>query len=319
MIFFLYIVLVFLVLRFSVTLFNFVSNPKMGNYGRSFTDKVLIIIKVKQNEREAEKLLASIAAQEYKNYELLFQTIDGPDVIDNVNADFFLFLEANTLLNKGFINSLIYRSRVFKLALLSIIPTPKISGFLANCIYPLNDFIVLNLFPLRLVRLINHPVFTMANEGCMFFEAKVYRSYEWNYNVKDPGLSALEVMKAVKQEQLKADVLLGNKLIYQEAPKMDVAFFSKRLMANFSNQPLIALGYLILLIAGPIAMALTLAPVFLMLPYSLIFLSRMMIAYLSAQQPFPNIFYHPLQMISLTYLLLIDCWNRFYAVLKPKK
>ncbi|WP_316842088.1 hypothetical protein [Pedobacter gandavensis] len=319
MIFFLYIVLVFLVLRFSVTLFNFVSNPKMGNYGRSFTDKVMIIIKVRQSEQEAEKLIASIKSQDYKNYEILIQSSDGPDVAENAKGAYFLFLEANTLIEKGFINSLIYRTSVFKLALLNIIPTPRTSGFIANCIYPLSDFVLLNLFPIRLVRLINHPAFAMANGACLFFDADIYRRYEWNHTFIDPGLAALEMLKSVKQEKLNADLLLGNKLIYQEEKELDIALLSRRLMLNFSNQPIIALGYLALVIAGPIVMAINLAPVFLLLPYGLIFLSRMMIAYLSVQPPFPNILYHPLQMISLTYLLLHSCWNRCITVLKSKK
>lgn len=319
MIFFLYIVLVFLVLRFSVTLFNFLSNPKMGNYGRSFTDRVLIIIKVREAQEEAENLIASIAAQDYKNYEVLIQPIGSPDVTANANGAYFLFLDANTVLGKGFINSLIYRTTVFKLALLSVIPTPRISGFIANCLYPLTDFLVLNLFPLRLVRLLSHPAFSMANGACLFFDAEIYRQYEWDDRLKDSNLAALEMVKTVKQERLNAEILLGNKMIYLAETKLDVAGFSKRLMLNFSNQPIVALAYLVLVIAGPIVMALTLAPVFLLLPYGLIFLSRLMIAYLSAQKPFPSILYHPLQMIGLTYLLISNTWIRFSAVLKPKK
>lgn len=319
MIFYLYIVLVFLVLRFSVTLFNFVSNPKMGNYGRSFTDKVLIIIKVKKSEKEAERLIASISSQDYQNYEVLIQSVDGPDVAKTAKGGYFLFLEANTTIEKGLINSLVYRTTVFKLALLSVIPTPRISGFLANCIYPLNDFVLLNLFPLRLVRLINHPAFAMANGACLFFDAEVYRQYEWNDTFKDPNQTALDMVRSVKQEKLKADLLLGNRLIYQEEQELDIAGFSKRLMLNFSNQPLVALGYLVLVIAGPVMMALTLAPAFLLLPFGLIFLSRMMIAYLSAQKPFPNILYHPLQMISLAYLLLKHSWSSILGLVKPKK
>ncbi|WP_316746636.1 hypothetical protein [Pedobacter gandavensis] len=319
MIFFLYIVLVFLVLRFSVTLFNFLSNPKMGNYGRSFTGKVVIVVNVLQEKQEAEKLMASIAAQDYQNYEVLIQSADGPDVAAKAKGNYLLFLEANTILEKGFIKSLVYRSTVFNLAMLSVIPTPKISGFLARCIYPLSDFVLLNLFPLRLVRLINHPAFAMANGACLFFDAAVYQRYEWDHRGKDATEAAIEMMKALKQEKLKTDLLLGNKLIYQEASTLDLPVFAKRLMLNFSNQPIVGLGYLALVIAGPIVMLLNLAPVFLVLPFGLIFLSRMMIAYLSAQKPFPYILYHPFQMISLTWLLLNHCWNRFLTVLKPKK
>lgn len=321
MIIFLYIVLVFLVLRFSVTLFNFVSNPKMGYYGRTFADKVVIIIKVKKGAREAEELITSIAAQDYQNYEILIQPAHGPDVSSAAKGTYFLFLDANTVLDKGFINSLICRSTVFKLAVLSVIPTPNITGFVANCIYPLSDFVLLNLFPLRLVRLINLPVFAMANGACLFFDAAVYRQHSWSFGAKNSSLTALEIVRNVKQQKLKADLLLGNRLIYvnESENKIDFSLFSRRLMLNFSNQHIVALVYLLLVVGGPIMMLLSLAPVFLVLPFGLIFLSRMMTAYLSAQKPFPGILYHPLQMLSLTYLLLNSCWRQFSSVLNRKK
>jgi hypothetical protein len=115
MIIFIYTVLVFLVLRFSVTLFNFLSNPKMGNYGRKFTDPVSLIIKVEKEASEADELLASIAAQDYKHLQVIIQNAATPFSIKDATGDYFLFLEANTVLKNGFIHSLIYRTKIFNL------------------------------------------------------------------------------------------------------------------------------------------------------------------------------------------------------------
>lgn len=321
MIIFIYTVLVFLVLRFSVTLFNFLSNPKMGNYGRKFTDPVSLIIKVEKEKLEADELLASIAAQDYKHLQIIIQYGATPFSVEEATGDYLLFLEANTLLRNGFIHSLIYRTKVFNLALLSVIPTQRNTGLLANCVYPLTDFVLLNLFPLRLVRLVNHPVFAMANESCLFFDAAVYRRFKWEERVKRSVSRAAEIVKMVKQEGLKADVLLGNRLIFfgerQSAP--DFLLFSGRLMLNFNNNILAGVLYLILVIAGPIVMAVELEPALLVLPFGLIFLSRVMTSFLSAQHPVPNILLHPLQMLALVLLLFSNIWNRVFSGLGDKK
>lgn len=321
MIIFIYTVLVFLVLRFSVTLFNFLSNPKMGNYGRKFTDPVSLIIKVEKDKSEADELLASIAAQDYKHLQIIVQYGATPFSIKDATGDYFLFLEANTVLKNGFIHSLIYRTKIFNLALLSVIPTQKNVGLLASCVYPLSDFVLLNLFPLRLVRLVNHPVFATANESCLFFDARVYRQFKWDERVKRSISRAVEIVKMVKQEGLKADVLLGNRLIYFGERQLTSGFplFSRRLMLNFSNNVLVAVLYLILVIAGPIVMVIELEPAFLVLPFGLIFLSRVMTSFSSAQHPVPNILLHPLQMLALVLLLLSNLWNRVFSGLGDKK
>lgn len=324
MIVFLYIVLVFLVLRFSVTLFNFMSNPKLGNYKRKFTDKVSIIIRVNEHREEAKVLLDSIADQDYENIEILVEYPgSGEKSVAKANGDYFLFLDPDTLLKDGFIHSLVYRTKIFNLALLSIVPTRQMSGFLAFCTYPIGDFVLLNLFPLRLVRLINQPAFAAADEACLFFEARIYRKYEWHQQLKGLGSPAMEIVRLVKQEQLKAELLLGNRLIYikEKAVKTHLVLFSKNLMQNFGHYPMVALIYLVLLIGGPIAMMVEFEfePAFFVLPFGLIFLSRVMTSFLASQDPVKNILLHPLQMLTLTILVLSNTWNRIWSAVRHKK
>lgn len=317
MIVFIYTVLVFLVLRFSVTLFNFLSNPKIGNYGRRFTDPVSIIIKVEKEQEEADELLASIDAQDYTNLQIIIQSVDTPCSMDEVTGDYFLFLDANTNLKNGFIHSLVYRMKVFNLALMSVIPTQKNTGFLANCVFPLSDFMLLNLFPLRLVRLVNHSIFATVNESCMFFDAEMYRQFKWHKKTTRP----LEIVRMIKQERLKADVLLGNKLICIEERQSESDFylFGKRLMMNFNSHALVAFLYLVLVIGGPVVMVIELEPVFLVLPFGLIFLSRIMTSFLSAQKAVLNIILHPFQMLALFLLLIGQVWNKMFSLVTEKK
>lgn len=326
MITFIYTVLVFLVLRFSVTLFNFLSNPKLGHYGRRFTDKVSILVKTNGSEARLNALMDSIKQQDYENIEVII--VKDNASINEATGRYFLFLEENTQISKGFIHSLVYRTKVFNLALLSIVPTQINTGFRANCIYPLSDFLLLNFFPLRLVRLVNHPVFAAASESCLFFDAALYRQHNWHMQLKGTASEAIELVRLVKQEQLKADVLLGNRLIFvaqgpekPELPLSDVLvkqnaanlkLFSRRLLLSFNNYLIVALIYSVLVIAGPVVMLVYFEPAFSILPLGLIFLTRIMISFLSAQNPVKQLALHPLQMLVFLYLVLNSIWQKVF-------
>ncbi|EDM35612.1 glycosyl transferase [Pedobacter sp. BAL39] len=313
---FIYAVLVFLTLRFSVTLFNFISNPKLGDYRRKFSEKVTIVIRI-HPDQEAVQLLDSISKQDYEHLEVVMSD-ELPDVSD---SSYVLVLDPNTSIQNGLINSLVYRARIFNLSMLSIIPTQQNKGFLPDCLFPVADFVLLNLFPLRAVRLINHPIFSAAHESCLFFEAGVYRKLKLHQQVTDSAIAVTDVVKALKQEQLKVDVLLGNRLvnIQHRADAAEFGLFSKRLMLSFSNYAFVALIYVLLVVAGPALLLLRFAPVFYILPFGLIFLSRIMISFMTAQNPVLSLILHPLQMIGLTFTVLSAFFKGLFTAGRQKK
>lgn len=321
-----YIILTFLVLRFSVTLFNFLSNPKLGNHGRRFTDKVVIIIDATKDTGSLLNLLNAIKNQDYQQIEVIIEMLspakagadiaafctederfklrkkDTADPAEETEGDYILFLDVNNIIHKGLINSMIYRTKVFNLALLSIIPTQSFSGFKNYCLIPLNNFVLLNLTPLRLVRLLPSPVFSAGSNQCMFFDAALYRKYGWEQRFKGRLPDALEVIKTVKQEGFKVETLLGNRLIYTIIPEHIDGFFQKTgqlLLRKFGNNIPAALLYLLLVVAGPIFILANNEYDLLVLPVGLIFMSRIMISFLSGQNPLWNVLMHPVQMVML--------------------
>ncbi|RAJ28795.1 glycosyltransferase family A protein [Pedobacter cryoconitis] len=326
-----YIILIFLVLRFSVTVFNFLSNPKLGIYGRHFDDKVSILIEATPDTAVLLELLNTIKAQDYYDIEVIIQRHENADqsaalasfcaadrrfnfrkqktgaVEDEATGDYFLFLGTHTIICDGLINSLIYRTKVFNLTLLNIIPTQSISGFFNYCLLPLHNFVLLNLIPLRLIRLFSSPAFSAGTNQCMFFDAAIYKKYEWHRRMKGEIPEALEIVKAVKQEKLKAETLVGNQLIYSYVSENQNDLIHKtgqRLLRNFGNNSLVALLYLLLLIGGPLYILADYDYRLLILPVGLIFLSRIMISFLSGQNALWNVLLHPIQMIFLVISLL---------------
>jgi len=336
---FIYVILIFLVLRFSVTVFNFLSNPKLGIYGRHFSDQVSVLLEATPDKQSLMTLLKSIQDQDYQHLEVIIQLYkesgESDELIrfcaddtrfrlrkqksgsaeDEANGAYFLFLGTHTLLRKGLINSLIYRTKVFNLTLLNIIPTQHISGFFNYCLLPLGNFVLLNLIPLRLVRLFSSPAFSAGTNQCMFFDAAIYRKYEWHRRLKGELPEAVEIVKAVKQEALKAETLLGNNLIHSYVVETQFDLIQKtgqRLLRNFGNNILVALIYLILVVGGPVFMLAHYEYSLLILPVGLIFLSRVMISFLSGQHPLWNVLLHPLQMVFLVISLLQAIYNRIF-------
>jgi len=296
MITFIYVVLVFLILRFSVTLFNFLSNPKLGKYGKHFTDKVTIIITPSPDKKSLKLLLKSIREQDYEQIEVLVSTANNQEEIDTAaqNCDYLLFLDAHTTIRSGLINSLIYRVKVFDLALLSIIPDETTHSFLEKCMLPVKDFVLLNLVPLRLIRLLPGQVFAVASDKCMFFNAALYRNHGWN--------AGRDIIKMIKAENFKVETLLGNRLIsisssYHSSGLLNQS--GKDLLLSFGNNTIAALLYLVLVIAGPIIMLANYEYALLIMPVGLIFLTRVMISFLVRQNPLLNVLLHPVQMIML--------------------
>ena len=127
---FVYAVLVFLVLRFCVTLFNFLSNPKLGYYGKHFTEKVSVIVLSSTKEPDVGGLLHSIEQQDYKNIEVIVQQGNSvTELVDQATGKYLLFISPGITLHYGLINNLIYRVKVFNLTVLSLIPTYRAPDF----------------------------------------------------------------------------------------------------------------------------------------------------------------------------------------------
>jgi hypothetical protein len=338
MVVFTYVVLVFLVLRFSVTLFNFLSNPKLGKYGKHYSDKVTILIGPTPDTAALLELLNAVRGQDYQHIEVIIagykdvvntkaiaqfcamddrfritsfagNTLAG--LTEEAEGDYFLFLDPHTVIRNGFINSLLYRTKVFNLAVLSVIPVQPVKGLLERCILPLSDFVMLNLVPLRLVRLLSNPAFTAAGDKCMFFDAAIYRTYEWHLRK--------EIVKAVKMENFKAEVLLGNGLISISSRHHEVNLLDsggKNLSGNFGNNSIAALIYVTLVVAGPLMILTSYDYALLIMPVGLIILSRIMISFLVRQNPLLNILLHPLQMIMLVVILFNTLFQRISGLMK---
>ncbi|MCZ4225584.1 glycosyltransferase [Pedobacter rhodius] len=339
---FIYAALIFLIIRFSVTVFNFLSNPKLPRTIKHFQDKVSILIPARNEAENILQLLQSIKEQDYANYEVIvldddsndntfglvsrfseenkqFKIVKGKELpkgwlgknyachqlAEVATGKYFLFVDADELIKRGLINSLIFRVENNGLSLLSIFTNQVMLSFGEKITVPLMHFILLNLLPLRLVRFSKNPAFSAASGQCMFFDATNYRENQWHKCVKNRVVEDIEIMKLVKQTGFKVEALLANGLIHCRMYKNlgeGINGFSKNLLAGFGNNILILLIYQLLVMSWPILLFINYDLHLLALPITLIVLSRIMIAFLSGQNVVLNLILHPLQM--LLFLLI---------------
>lgn len=343
---FIYAVLIFLVIRFSVTVFNFLSNPKLPRVVKHYHDKVSILIPARNEAADILELLFSIKNQDYANYEVIvlddnsddntfevvenfcltnpqFKVVSGKELPQNwlgknyachqlselTTGKYLLFIDADESVKRGLINSLINRMEIGGLALLSVFTNQTIKSIGEWLTVPLMHFILLNLLPLRLVKLSKNSAFAAASGQCMFFNANNYKENHWHERVKHQVVEDVEIMKLVKQEKFNAEALLANGLIYCRMYKNlgeSLNGFSKNLLAGFGNNIIILLLYQLLVTVGPVILILNFNIALLVLPLTLIVLSRIMISYLSGQNVLINLILHPLQMLFFLIISFIS-------------
>lgn len=345
-----YIIFFFLILRFTVTLFNFISNPKLSASVKQYNQLVSVLIPARNEAGNIGLLLHSLKTHNYENLEVIvlddlsedetfeicskfsetdhrFNVVKGEPVpkkwlgknfacselAKHAKGDFLLFLDADEIVQDGLINNAINRMHINKLSLLSLFTNQIMVTRGEQLVVPMMHFILLNLLPLRLVKLIKNPAFSAASGQFMLFDSKDYKENQWHEQVKDQIVEDVEIMKRIKQQGYKGEALLANGYIfcrmyhsYEEA----IQGFSKNLLAGFGNSVIGLLCYNFLVLAGPVLILFYLNVELFAFSCALIILSRLMISYMSGQPPLRNILLHPFQILSLAIVSFYSIRNK---------
>lgn len=351
MIIVLFIVFFFLILRFVVTLFNFISNPKLRKVGRRHHELVSILIPARNEESNILPLLQSIEAQDYQDYEVIVLDDDSSDRTYAVCESFmngrdrfrvikgeplkegwlgknfacyqlarqaigryFLFLDADEKVYNGLLNSAVHRMQIQRLALLSLFTNQDMRTLGERLVVPLMHYVLLNLLPLRLIYIAKNYAVAAASGQFMFFDAAIYRQQWWHQQSRDRVVEDVEIMKLVKAEGYNGEGLLANGLITcrMYAGYCDaINGFSKNFLAAFNYSIPGFIFYMILLIGGPLMVIATLNIPLIAMMCGLIMLTRIMISLSSGQNAWYNVMLHPLQMLSLAVIGYYAIQNHF--------
>ena len=342
MIIVIYATFFFIILRFAVTIFNFISDPKLRRVNKSYSNLVSILIPARNEEDNILTLLTSIYQQDYRDYEVIildddssdqtyaicaefaakhsnFRVIKGKELTGQwlgknyachqlarqAKGEFLLFLDADEQVSDGLINSAVHRMHFRNLALLSLFTNQKMKTIGERLTVPLMHYILLNLLPLRLVYLSKNASVAAASGQFMLFNVEVYRRYEWHKRAMDKIVEDVEIMKQVKIAGFNGESLLANGMI---TCRMYTSYgeaingFGKNFLAAFNYNVFSFLIFLTLLIGGPMMVVITLNLQLIAMMIGLIILTRIMISLESGQNAFINVILHPLQMFSLVLI-----------------
>ena len=342
MILVIYATFFFIILRFAVTIFNFISDPKLRRVNKSYTNLVSILIPVRDEEDNILTLLQSIHQQDYQDYEVIILDDDSSDQTYNIciefaarhpafrvvkgkeltgqwlgknyachqlaklaKGEFMLFLDADDQIFDGLINSAVHRMHFRNLALLSLFTNQQMQTIGERLTVPLMHYILLNLLPLKLVYLSKNASIAAASGQFMLFDTSVYRRFEWHQSAKDKIVEDVEIMKQVKLAGFNGESLLANKMIschMYTSYEEAVNGFGKNFLAAFNYNVFSFLVFLLLLIGGPMMVIMTLNLQLITMMSGLIILTRIMISLESDQNAFINVMLHPAQMFSLVLI-----------------
>lgn len=334
-----------MVLRFTVSLFNFLSNPKLPHVKKPYDELVSILIPVRNEEENILSLLTSIQKQDYGNYEVIILDDDSTDntyqvcsefaakhprfkiikgkklpydwlgknyachqLAKQATGDFFLFLDADEQVYNGLINSAVHRIHLYNLGLLSLFTNQQMDTIGEKIVVPLMHFILLNLLPLRLVYLTKNSSVAAASGQFMLFDATLYRQHQWHKQAKDKVVEDVEIMKIVKAAGYNGEALLANGMISCRMYKGytdAVNGFSKNFLAAFNYSIMWLLIYLVVIIGGPMIVLMTLNFQLILFMVGLIILTRIMISLSASQNAWLNVLLHPVQMVNLMLIAFV--------------
>jgi len=330
------------VLRFTVTLFNFISNPKLPHIKRDYQYLVSILIPARNEADNILRLLRSIDQQDYAYYEVIVLDDDSSDntyklcsdfagkhsrfrvikgeplphgwlgknyachqLAQKAQGDYLLFLDADEQISNSLIVSAVHRMRLFRLGLLSLFTNQEMGTFGERLVVPLMHYVLLNLLPLRLVYLFKNSNVAAASGQFMLFDAEAYRENQWHEKAKDRVVEDVEIMKMVKAAGYNGEALLANGMISCRMYKSytgAVNGFSKNFLAAFNYSVMGLLLYLMVLIGGPMIVMITLDFPLIFFMIGLIILTRIMISLSAGQSALLNVILHPLQMLNLVMI-----------------
>lgn len=343
------VIFFFLILRFVVTLFNFISDPKLRRVNRMQDELVSILIPARNEEANILTLLQSILKQDYPNYEVIVMDDDSADntfaiceafaaqhprfrvikgkllpqgwlgknyacyqLAKQARGSFLLFLDADERIYDDLLNSAVHRMKFKNLALLSLFTNQQMQTLGERTVVPLMHYLLLNLLPIRLIYISKNPAFAAASGQFMMFDAELYRQNQWHEQVKDRVVEDIEIMRLVKTEKYLGESLLANGLIScrMYTNYIDgIKGFSKNFLAPFNYSILGFIFYLMLVIGGPLVVISTLNLPLITMMCGLILLSRVMISLSSGQNALLNAVLHPFQMASLLAIGILAIQN----------
>lgn len=330
-----------------ISIYNLLTAPvlKKGSHHSSVQKLVSILIPARNEEKNIEKCLKGVLAQNYQNKEIIVLDDNSTDSTYNLvssfsksnvevlkgkqlppdwlgknwachqlakeaKGEYLLFVDADVEVRPEVISSAVYELEKSNAVLLSIFPTQIINSFGEHLIVPLMNWLLLTFLPLRFVYRSSSKAFVAANGQFMLWRKDDYFKIGGHEKVKNKVVEDMELARLVKQNKLKVKTMLGGNLVYcrmYESFNQAYNGFTKNFFAGFLLSPFLFLAIILfLLIAFVLPFLFLILPAHSLILIALILITRISVSIVSNQNLFINILLHPVQMLFMFWIGIVS-------------
>jgi len=345
-----YIIFCFLILRLLIAFTNLITKQWLSSSEIPGEQFISILIPARNEAKNIGKLLDNILNQDYQNYEVIvYDDMSDDNTLDIVRGyaekemkigyiqgkelaegwlgknyachqlalkaegSYFLFLDADVIIENGLIrNSLGYFENE-RLALLSIFPRQVMVTTGEKLTVPLMNWILVSMLPLILVEYSSFTSLSAANGQFMLFNAHTYRENRWHEKARAHKVEDIEIVKLIKREGYRARTLLSNGQIkcrmYNNFAE-GIEGFSKNVTAFFGNSVLLTILFAIITSFGIFAIFFALNYLFAITYIIISVVLRTIVSILSRQAVLPNILLIIPQQIAFIVVVIKALYNK---------
>jgi glycosyltransferase involved in cell wall biosynthesis len=352
------IIFIFTLIQLIVALVNLVcfQQPKSGIC--NFNGLVSVLIPARNEESNIANILTDLRKQNYQNIEIIVfndlstdrteeiiaQIAKNDKRIQLINSEglpegwlgknyachslsqmakgeYLLFLDADVRVKDGIITNSIALAEKYKTGLLSIFPKQKMESLGEYLTVPVMNSILLTLLPLVLVLKSKFSSMAAANGQFMLFERAKYFEFMPHEKFKSNKVEDIEIARFFKQKNIPVVCMLGDYTIecrmyngFNEA----VNGFSKNVINFFGNSFLAAILFWVITTFGFLAVLSTLSMCLFFFYLSIIFVTKVIVSFISKQNIALNILLLIAQQLILGWLIYKALIYKFNKQLKWK-
>jgi len=350
MIFISYIILGFLILRLLIALINLITRQWLSVREIPGEPFISILIPARNEDENIGKLLDNILNQDYQNYEVIVYDDMSEDATLDIlksyagknnkisyirgiklpeewlgknyachqlslkaKGSYFLFLDADVIIEKGLIRNSLGYLKNKRIALLSVFPRQVMVTLGEILTVPLMNWILVSLLPLILIEYSSNTSLSAANGQFMLFNADIYRKNQWHEKVKGHKVEDIEIVKSIKRKGYIARTLLSNgqiKCRMYNNYKEGIEGFSKNVTAFFGNSIFLTILFAIVTSFGVFVILFTFNYLFTIIYIILSVILRIIVSILSRQSVLTNILLSIPQQITFIVVVIKAVYNK---------
>lgn len=231
----------------------------------------------------------------------------------HAKGEYFLFLDADVIISKGLLKNALSVLQKHELDLLSVFPVQQMKTHAEKATVPLINWILTTLLPIIAIRNSGFPFFSAANGQFMLFKADTYKKELFHKAQKDKNTEDIAIARDMKRKGYRIHALLGNNRIQcrmYHSWDESVRGFSRNLVYFFGGSRIIAFLFGLITTFGFLPILFSLSWKFLAAYFSMVLVMRLLVSFVSRQNPFINIAYSPIQQLALLYIVVRATWMK---------